>query len=121
MSSNNVRLIAVEQRSRQRRLNMLDDLGVELIFRLELGRRLANLDQQCLIQISQHALLTYFLHLQHPHRQSLSLPIELYIRTYAALCPSGMLASMLLISCGAKPVTVLLCLGLEMPEGPMGP
>lgn len=32
-----------------------------------------------------------------------------------------MLASTLLISAGPKPVTVRLCLGLEIPAGPMGP
>lgn len=32
-----------------------------------------------------------------------------------------MLASMLLISAGPKPVTVLLCLGLVIPAGPTGP
>ncbi len=41
-------------------------------------------------------------------------------RTHASLCGSGMLASTLLISCGPKPVTVLLCFGLEIPGGPTG-
>lgn len=74
----------------------------------------------------QWAILTYFLHLPHPtpiisthiHTQ---LYRGIYDCTYASLCPSGILASILLISCGANPVTVLLCLGREIPEGPMGP
>lgn len=48
VSGSNIRLIAVEQRSRQRRLNVLHNFGVEFIFRLELGCRLAAFDQQWL-------------------------------------------------------------------------
>ena len=40
--------------------------------------------------------------------------------TYAALCPSGILDSILLISPGPKPVAVRLCFGLLKP-GPTGP
>jgi hypothetical protein len=47
-------------------------------------------------------------------------PSSLHSTTYAALWPSGTLASTALISPGPNPVAVLLCLGLLIPGGPTG-
>ena len=46
---------------------------------------------------------------------------SLRLKTHASLCGSGMLASTFLISAAPKPVAVRLCLGREIPSGPMGP
>lgn len=45
-------------------------------------------------------------------------PAHQHDGTYAALWPSGTLASTALISAGPKPVAVLLCFGLVIPGGP---
>lgn len=120
VSSANVRFIAVEERSRQRRLNVLDDLGVELIFRLELGCGLARCNQQCPSRLRRCPQLTYFLHLPHPHSQPLSLPIELYyhdLRRPLALWNTGFDALDLLWSEARDGSLVL---GSRYPRGPNG-
>lgn len=83
---------------------MTNDFSIEFVFGLEFSSGLSSFPCQH-DDIGQNesgdVSLTYFFH--------------------AALCGSGMLASTLLISAGPKPVTVLLCLGLEIPAGPTGP
>lgn len=120
-----VQLIAVEQRSRQRRLNVLHSLRLKLVLSLELLRRLTSTTSLALPACSLRSrVATYeFLPPAESHKCQQIPPPSYQVTkhhqsTHAALWPSGTLASTALISPGPKPVAVLLCFGLVMPGGP---
>lgn len=115
------RLIAVEQRTCERGLNVSHSLLAKVFLGREFVGRLLMLS--VLLFISLVSTVTYVFP-PSTHRTSVQFSHDLssaHESTYASLCGSGMLASTLLISDGPNPVTVRLCLGRDMPAGPMGP
>ena len=83
-----------------------DHFGVELILVLELACGLQSLSA---VRQAMHVRAAHVFSPSVISRQQSAYPGHGKSCTHASLCPSGMLASMLLISCGPKPVTVLLC------------
>ena len=90
---------------------------LKLIFCSEaLGRLL-----QCLAKLRRFQLVSTYMFLPPAEASVSTVYLQHSLETHASRCPSGMLASTLLMSWAPKPVTVRLCLGRLMPCGAIGP